>query len=195
MAAKNYLTYGILLIILTTIFATFTAIYSGGFNVVILRCFGGFWLIGLLLLVWGLVKFFTRKTIGVPDLILSKEPLQLGDRFTLNYRHQFPQKITIEHFTIRLIFRETATSGSGTSEETAVHEKIIADYQISGGDFRAGHPISESYNMQIPVDAMHTFQVFRNRIQWIIRVEANIPNLPNFIEEKEIVVLPKVIRS
>jgi hypothetical protein len=38
---------------------------------------------------------------------------------------------------------------------------------------------------------MHTLVVERNKLQWFIRLEAGISNLPNYVEEYELTVLPE----
>ncbi len=39
---------------------------------------------------------------------------------------------------------------------------------------------------------MHTLDVWRNKLKWIVKFELAIPNLPNVIEEYELTVLPEL---
>ena len=168
-----------------------TAVFlSGGDSGIPLLIGGIMGTVGLLIIGWGAAIYYTRARMGVPDIILSKERLQVGESFTLNFHHTFKNNITVERINIRLIFRETATYQQGTDTKTVTHEETYEEFDMPGGDFRAGHMVANVFDMQIPSDGMHTLKVKRNYIQWFVRVEAVIPRLPDFVEEQEIMVLP-----
>jgi hypothetical protein len=46
--------------------------------------------------------------------------------------------------------------------------------------------------MQIPPDGMHSLAVRRNTLEWVVRLRATIPRLPDFIEEIQLNVLPEL---
>lgn len=162
------------------------------FPIIILGFMG---MVGIFVVAWGVAIYYTRSRMGVPDILLSKETLQVGEAFTLNFHHTFKNNMTIENIVICLLFRETATYQQGTDTRTVTHEEVFEEFAMPGGNFRAGHLISNVFNMKIPADGMHTLKVRRNQIQWFIRVEAMIPRLPDFVEEKEIIVLPQLAAS
>jgi hypothetical protein len=46
--------------------------------------------------------------------------------------------------------------------------------------------------MTIPADGMHSLDVRRNKLKWIVKIQMKIPRLPDFIEEYELTVLPEM---
>lgn len=159
------------------------------FAILVTGCMG---VVGLFIIFSGAAMYYTRSKMGVPDIVLSKESLMVGEAFTLNFHHTFKNNITVEGINIRLLFRETATYKQGTDTRTVTHEETFEDFELPGGDFRAGQMLANVYEMQIPVDGMHTMKVKRNQLQWFIRIEAVIPRLADFVEEREIIVLPQL---
>ncbi len=151
--------------------------------------------IGLYMLVKAGLISYSRSRMGVPDIILSKERIAVGEEFTCNFHHTFQNNITIENIIIRFIYKETATYQQGTDTRTVIHEEIEQEFEMPGGDFRPGHMISDVFTLQVPPDGMHTLKVRRNQIQWFIRVEAVIPRLSDFVEEIEVIVLPELAVS
>lgn len=141
---------------------------------------------------WRLAIAYTRRRMGTPDIMISKETLQVGEAFTVSFQHTFKNDITLEGITIRLIYKETATYQQGTDTRTVTHEEVYEAFELPGGTFRAGHIIADSFNMQIPADGMHTLKVRRNQIQWFVRIEALIPKLADFVEERELLVVPEL---
>lgn len=154
---------------------------------------GSLMLLGLFFMGWGIVLFFTnRVVVGQPDIQLSKDILQVGETFTLDFQHTFRNNVIVDSISILFLYRETASYGSGTDRETVIHERVHQNFSMTGGDFRRGHTVSKHFNWQIPSDTMHTLKVKDNFIQWFIYVEIVIPRLPDFIEEREIIVVPKM---
>ena len=153
---------------------------------------GIFGLFIVLLVVWRLAIAYTRRRMGVPDITISKESLQVGEAFTVNFHHTFNNDITVENITIQLIYKETATYKQGTDTRTVTHEEIYESFDLPGGHYRAGHMVSDVFDMQIPADGMHTLKVRRNQIQWFVRVEAVIPKMVDFVEERELLVVPEL---
>ena len=184
------------IILICNAFILFTFLGGrGGATIIPFIFFGIFALFIIFFAGWRLAIFYTRRRMGVPDIVLSKETLQVGEAFTLNFHHTFNNNITVERITVQLIYKETATYQQGTDTRTVTHEEVYEAFELPGGDFRAGHMISDVFNMQIPADGMHTFKVRRNLIQWFVRVEAVIPKLTDFVEERELSVVPQLAAS
>ncbi len=154
--------------------------------------FGIFGVVIIAFVVWRLAISYSRRRMGVPDITFSKESLQVGEKFTVNFHHTFNSDITVENIIIQLIYKETATYQQGTDTRTVTHKEVYESFAFPGGNYRAGHIISDVFNMQIPADGMHTFKVRRNQIQWFVRIEAIIPKLADFVEERELLVVPQL---
>ena len=180
-------------ILLCNIFIFTTFLRSeGGDSFIPFIFMGIFGLFIVAFIAWRLAVSYTRRRMGTPDITLSKESVQVGEAFTVNFHHTFNNNITIENISIQLIYKETATYQQGTDTRTVTHEEVYESFEMPGGDFRAGHMISDVFKMQIPADGMHTLKVRRNHIQWFVRIEAVIPKLIDFVEERELMVVPEL---
>jgi hypothetical protein len=47
--------------------------------------------------------------------------------------------------------------------------------------------------MQIPYNGMHSLEVRRNKLEWFVIFELDIPRLPNFTEQIKLTVLPAYV--
>jgi hypothetical protein len=150
-----------------------------------------FILVGLGLMAYSGMVFYTRFKVGKPDFILSQTEAIPGDQITLHFSHTFRSSVNINWMKTQLIFRETATYRRGTDTTTVTHNHVIDEYEEPGRNFQGGHMLSQVYTFDIPEDGMHTLKVRRNSLEWFIKYEADISSLPNFIEEIEITVHPE----
>lgn len=164
-------------------------------NLIILLTLLPFIAVGLGLFIYALVRHYSRALFGKPEIIISQETLRLGESFNVSLRHTFKRDVLLDHITLQYLFRETATYQQGTDTRTVTHNEIIENHELPGGQYRTGQFIQQAYDLQIPADGMHTLVVERNKLQWFIRLEAGISNLPDFVEEYELTVLPQRIEG
>ena len=150
-----------------------------------------FVIIGLGLMVYAGMVYYTRFKMGVPDFLLSHTEARPGDQVNFSFTHTFRSNVKINWMKTQLIFRETATYQRGTDTTTVTQNHIVDEYEEPGAEFRGGHLISKAYTFDIPEDGMHTLKVRRNALEWFIKFEADIPSLPNFVEEFELIILPE----
>ncbi|MBE2222169.1 MAG: hypothetical protein IAF02_11540 [Anaerolineae bacterium] len=151
-----------------------------------------FIIVGLGLMIYSGMVYYTRFRVGKPDFLLSKTELRPGEKVDFSFTHTFPNNVKINWMKMQLIFRETATYQRGTDTTTVTKNHIVDEYEEAGFDFQGGHMLSKAYSFQIPEDGMHTLKVRRNALEWFVKFEADIPSLPNFVEEFELTVLPEV---
>ncbi|RMG89515.1 MAG: hypothetical protein D6706_21245 [Chloroflexi bacterium] len=149
-------------------------------------------LVGLGFIAWAGFNFITQQTLGKPEVLISNTTLAVGEPFTVQVIHTFRRGLQVDRVLAQLVFRETATYQQGTDTRTVTHEEIIEETEWPGGYFSSGHFFQNSVEMQIPRDGMHTLNVRRNQLQWFVRLKMEIPRLPDYIEEHELIVLPKV---
>ncbi len=142
--------------------------------------------------IWLGIRKYSHGRLGKPDILISKNELQVGESFEVQFAHTFANDITLEELRIQLVYRETATYQQGTNTRTVTYEDIIEEYEMPAGNYRAGHMVSDNYDMRIPPDGMHTLRVRRNQIQWFVRVKAGIPKLPDYVETFELTVIPEL---
>ncbi len=150
--------------------------------------------VGLGITGYALMLFWTRFKVGKPTYHISHNTLRVGESFTFQFSHRFPRQVQIQQIRTSLIFRERATYQQGTDTRTVTQDHVIANRVESGGNFQAGQLVGQSYEFTIPRDAMHTVKVRRNELTWLAKFEAEIPGLPNFVEEFELNVLPEMMR-
>ncbi len=160
---------------------------------IVFTLFGlGFVAIGVALLIYALMAYYTRYKVGQPTFNLSQTTLRVGDRFHFSVSHTFPRSVDITTIRTKLIFRERATYQQGTDTRTVTHDHVIQSYDEPGGLFRAGQLFAKAYELQIPPEAMHTLKVRRNELTWLLTFAAEIPKMPDFLEEFELLVLPEM---
>ena len=145
--------------------------------------------------IWFVARKYAHSRLGKPDIFLSKEELRVGESFSVQFSHTFAREITLEELKIQLVYREIATYQQGTDTRTVTYEDVIEEYELPAGNYRAGQMIAENYTMRIPPEGMHTLRVRRNQIQWLVRVKAGIPKLPDYIETFELTVIPELARE
>lgn len=184
-------------------FALFWLVFSAIFVVIGLTTGGNFIFmlvslvfvaVGLGFLAYALLTYYSRYRVGRPDFRLSQTTLRVGDSFSFSISHTFPREMEITSMSTKLIFRERATYQQGTDTRTVTHEHVVKSYEEPGGQFRAGQLYAKAYELQVPPEAMHSLKVRRNELTWVLKFEAVIPKLPNFLEEFELTVLPEMAR-
>ena len=150
-----------------------------------------FVIIGLALMVYAGMIYYTRFKVGKPEFALSHKEARLGDEISFSFTHTFRSNVNINWMKTQLILRETATYQRGTDTTTVIENNIIDEHEEPGFNFQGGQMLSKAYTFTIPEDSIHTLKVRRNALEWFIRFEADISSMPNFVEEFEILVLPE----
>ncbi|PCI39914.1 MAG: hypothetical protein COB53_02345 [Elusimicrobia bacterium] len=126
----------------------------------------------------GLFLFFK----GVQTLILSMKfapgrlapsvwPLRLGQSFSMEYRRRSKADGTVDRMAARIYIVETAIYQRGTDTVTDTEEVYTQDlgYAIAsqGGD----QVYRGQWDVQIPGDGMASFDVSRNKVDWMVEVK------------------------
>lgn len=161
---------------------------SGLFGILFISLFV---IIGLAIMVFAGMTYYTRFKVGKPNFSLSHTEARLGDEINFSFTHTFRSNVNINWIKTQLILRETATYQRGTDTTTVVENNIIDEREEAGFNYQGGQMLSNAYTFTIPEDGIHTLKVRRNALQWFIKFEADISSMPNFVEEFEILVLPE----
>ena len=152
-----------------------------------------FVIVGIGLMIYAGMVYYTRFKVGTPDFVLSHTEAHLGEKIDFSFTHTLRSDVKMNWMKTQLIFRETATYQRGTDTTTVTHNNIMDEFEEPGFDFRGGQMLSKAYSFVLPEDGMHTLKVKRNALEWFIKFEADIPSLPNFVEEFEIIVHPETV--
>lgn len=155
---------------------------------------GGFTLIGLALIGYSVMVWYTRFRVGRPQINIAKTTLKVGEQFNVYIDHQFNRSVEVEDVSVTLIFKETATYQQGTDTRTVTHEHIVQEFTEPGRNFRGGQYLQLQYDLQIPYNAMHSLDVRRNKLEWLLRFKLVVPRLPDFNQEHRLTVLPEMER-
>ncbi len=150
--------------------------------------------IGLGLLVYAAMGMITRYRMGKPIVTFSSPTFRVGESFKMTYEHTLRQSVEVQSFTVELLFREVATYQQGTDTRTVTHNHIIDSFEQPAGRYQSGHIWHETFEMTIPADGMHSLDVRRNKLTWIVKIQMKIPKFPDFVEEYELTVLPEMAR-
>lgn len=157
---------------------------------------GLFVLIGLVILGYGLMQLLTRYLVGKPEITLSNQhQLRVGEKLTVTWHHSFRRSVTVEKLQVQLILREIATYQQGTDTKTVTYNDVIDVYEEPGYDYSGGEMIQGGYDFVIPTNSMHTFKVRRNEIKWILQFKLDVANLPDYVDEYELTVLPQMVMN
>lgn len=151
-----------------------------------------FVLIGAGLTLYGLWLAIMRLRVGKPAVTFSNTTLHVGEPFTIHYEHTLRSGLTVEQLVFELIFREIATYQQGTDTRTVTQNHVMDAYERPGGQFNAGHTLLENVSLTIPADAMHTLDVRRNKLRWIVKMTLTLSDMPDYVDEYEVIVTPTV---
>ncbi len=147
--------------------------------------------IGLLLFAGSLWRTFAALKVAPPQISMSKTDLRPGESFSVVYVQRFRLPTMLQDCRIELGFRESATYTQGTDTRTDTHEKIEGFFEGPVGQFEAGAEVRRDGALQIPVDAMHSFEAEHNKLQWFVRVHVDVQEWPDMIELFDLNVLPE----
>ncbi|MBM4425099.1 MAG: hypothetical protein FJ030_17255 [Chloroflexi bacterium] len=156
--------------------------------------FGGcFVAVGLAFIIGGLRPIIAGARVSKPEVAVSNSTLRSGEEFTLDYQQMFKAGTDVERITIQLILRESATYRRGTDTVTVTHDHIVQSFETPARHFEGGETFNDRRRMIIPRGAMHTFEAYRNKLAWLVKVKVEIKGWPDFDEEYSIRVLPEMV--
>lgn len=152
-----------------------------------------FVLIGLLLLGFSLAPLMARAKVAAPQALISQHPLRVGEKFTFTFRLRLKQPTEVQRVRLQWVFRETAIYQRGTETYTETYERLVEGEEYPASSVRLGDTLHLERSFQVPVDGMHTFIAPHNKLQWFLKVQAEISRWPDFKEEYEVTVLPEMV--
>ncbi|MEQ1830180.1 MAG: hypothetical protein ABL921_29755 [Pirellula sp.] len=129
--------------------------------------------------------------IGSTTVEIEDLPLVPGQRYKLLLVQY--GRLVIKKLSIRLVCEEESTYHFGTDLRTERHvvlQQPILDQGRTRIDW--GRPLELECEIQIPSDAMHSFQSLHNAIHWKIIVEGEANRWPSYCRSFPVVVYPHV---
>ena len=150
-----------------------------------------FILIGVAMVIGAFWRTIASVKVAAPLVHVSKDRVRIGENFSVSYEQSFRMPSDVLDSKVELIFRESATYQQGTDTRTDTHEEVIDFFESPAKRFEGGEKSHESGTFKIPIDAMHTFDQRKNKLQWFVRVDVDVQDWPDMVEEYEIHVLPE----
>jgi hypothetical protein len=129
--------------------------------------------------------------IGSTTVEIEDLPLVPGEKYKLLLVQY--GRLVIKKLSIRLVCEEESTYHFGTdvrTERHVVRQQPILDQGRSRIDW--GRPLELECEIEIPSDAMHSFQSLHNAIHWKIIVEGEANRWPSYCRSFPVVVYPRV---
>lgn len=147
--------------------------------------------IGVFLLVGSLWNMFAGLKVAPPEVSVSRTELRPGESFNVTYVQRFRLATTLQDCRVELVFRESATYTQGTDTRTDTHEQVVMFFEGPAGHFDPGAEVRRDGTLQIPADAMHSFEATHNKLQWFVRVHVDVQEWPDMTELFDLTVLPE----
>jgi hypothetical protein len=121
------------------------------------------------------------------EVEFGDETLEAGGRMSLSWR-RCGGGGTPQSFSLWLIGREEATYRRGTDTTTAT--ELFHESSLFETDVRQMMPAGKC-TLELPSDAVPTFEGENNKQQWFVVLTAEVPWRPDVRDEFELMVLPK----
>ena len=146
---------------------------------------------------WGLIvrPMLVGVAFGPPSAAISSYQLRLGERVTVKYEQSARRSLELRRVLIQLVLRESATYRRGTDSHTVVHDTVIDQHEGPGRQLARGDVLAEACTLQVPVDSMHTLELARNKLIWLVRIQVEVPGTPDVTEEIVITVVPDLVEE
>jgi hypothetical protein len=127
---------------------------------------------------------------GAASVEVSMCPLEPGERCKVFISGQS----ALTAMGVRLVCKEEVKYGTGSEENPySAESKRVRTLELYRGDGLpavAGLPFETTFEFEVPADAMHSLEVDKNKITWMLEVEGGPGDPPRFHREFAIVVNP-----
>ena len=161
--------------------------------------FGDAWQLGFFMVVAitveAILVFFIGRQILVhlrirpTDIEVSAHPVAAGERFTLTFTQHGP--LRTNSLDVRLVCEEEVRYQVGTDTRTEANivfeQPLISEI---GLDIPMQRPFHTSLEIEVPADAMHSFDAPSNVVRWKLITRGDVPSFPDFQRTAELVVVP-----
>ncbi len=159
---------------------------------------GLFVVIGVAVLIGGIVVIVSGVLVGQKiapaDITVSRLPLRLGERFTLEYDQPVKQRCEIDHVTLTLVCKEWVRYTVGTDTRTAEHEVLSQEQPLmTGGEIEALGSLRAQAELAVPAEAMHSFDATNNKVSWLVKIRTAIKSWPDYTAEFPLLVEPRLM--
>lgn len=152
----------------------------------------GFYIGGALFMLFGSVGLYFVLRNYIAMLRLGKVVCEVGPR------HLYPgegiaalvsftpkKQVNLNGVVAKLLGEEVAvfSSGSGKSKRTRTYRDTFFEQEFDAGlagSFPAQQLVQVPFQMQLPADALPSFRLPHNRVEWTVQIRIDIQGLPDY---------------
>lgn len=134
-------------------------------------------------------QWLLHAGIGPTTVEISHHPLQPGGSYTVSLSQA--GRLPLKTLAVHLVCEEAATYRQGTDVRT--ERRRVFDRQIcrqSDFEITPGMPFQYDFTLNVPPEAMHTFQSEHNAINWMLVVYGEAEAWPPFERAFPLIVYP-----
>jgi hypothetical protein len=142
----------------------------------------------------GAIAVFIRQLLvatglGPTLMEISDHPFQPGGQYRLFLSQS--GGLTINALRVSLVCEEAAAYRQGTNTRTE-NQEVYRQELFRREDFHSesGLPLENEIELSLPQRAMHSFKADHNEINWMLVVEGDVANWPNYRRSFPVIVRP-----
>ena len=137
---------------------------------------------------WRAVRHdLARKKLEALTIELSPVVVKPGEEVVVGLDFRPRKAILVREIRLRLVHRESATTGSGERRSTQHHDTVVVSTQVAFEQMLAGgESFSASRALHLPPDAALTFLAPDNRLRWMVQLDLDIDDWPDLVESHPI---------
>ncbi len=133
-----------------------------------------------------------RRGWTPPRLVVSVQPVYLGERFTVRFQQLFRSGCRLHGVVLRLVCLEETVRRRG-EEIFRQREQIFCRRQevVAARDVAPGTQLAGQVEFVVPDDAMHSFSALNNRVRWRLELEIDVASGEVYREQFPLLVAPR----
>lgn len=147
--------------------------------------------VGIALILITARRFMVTTGIDPTVLEIDRHPLHPGESYPLFLSQT--GRLMINRLRLLLVCEEESHYQQGTNlriETRRVYQAAVFDQE--GVEIQPGKPFEVRLTLEIPPEAMHSFEGEHNKINWRLIVESDVSRWPNFRRAYTLVVHPSL---
>lgn len=147
--------------------------------------------VGLALFLAGMWRRVARSKLGDAGIHLSSRVVAPGQSVDMHFFFRPRKRTMISGVYAELACKEICVSGSGTDRTTHRHIVTRETTRLAGAqEARGGERVEIHGSIPVPENGAYSFKSADNRVEWSLKLTADIPSWPDWRDQREIVVWP-----
>ena len=143
---------------------------------------------------WWIIR--TQRRSGPPRLVVSVQPVFIGERFTVRFEQFYRRRCSLQHVALHLRCVEEARWQKGDQrlrEQVEIHTR--RHLLVPAGEVAPGTRLNGEVELCIPDQAMHSFSAPHNQVRWLLELEIAVAGGEGHREQFPLLVAPRRVGS